>query len=135
MTSRLLGTIGEAAAATSTTTAAPTAAASAGVDLLSPPTAARSSRRPNDEWLKLNDGKPDRATTYAGEGIWGFKDGKAATFDRFEMLIPGADEYTCASSSCSRRRRPGRPVPLDRRIHDQNTKLISRPTSPSPSRR
>src|SRR5262249_54321090 len=26
-------------------------------------------------------------------GIWGFKDGKAATFDRFEMLIPAADQY------------------------------------------
>jgi hypothetical protein len=25
--------------------------------------------------------------------VWGFKDGKAATFDRFEMLIPAADQY------------------------------------------
>src|SRR6185312_11786638 len=49
--------------------------------------------QPNDEWSKLNDGKPDRATTYDGEGIWSFRDGKPATFDSFEVLIPGTDQY------------------------------------------
>jgi hypothetical protein len=92
---RLFGTIGEAgatsAAAPTTSTAAATA--SAGVDLLSPANGGALIAAPNDEWLKLNNGKPDRATTYAGEGIWGFKDGKPATFGRFEMLIPGADQY------------------------------------------
>jgi len=91
----LFGTLGEAAASGSApTTAATTAAApSAGIDLLSPANGGALIAAPNDEWLKLNDGQPDRATAYAGEGIWGFKDGKAATFDRFEMLIPAADEY------------------------------------------
>ncbi|HLF96860.1 MAG TPA: VWA domain-containing protein [Methylococcaceae bacterium] len=48
---------------------------------------------PNDEWQKLNDGKPERATTYGGEGIWSFKDGKPATFEQFEVLIPAASGY------------------------------------------
>src|SRR5262249_52920747 len=48
---------------------------------------------PNDEWSKLNDGKDERATTYDGEGIWSFKDGKSATFDSFDVLIPAADQY------------------------------------------
>ena len=91
---RLFGTHrrggGDRHGGTPTTTAA---APSAGIDLLSPANGGTLIAAPNDEWLKLSDGKPDRATTYAGEGIWGFKDGKAATFDRFEMLIPGADQY------------------------------------------
>jgi len=48
---------------------------------------------PNDEWLKLNDGGDARATTYSGPGVWSFKDGKPATFDTFEVLIPAADQY------------------------------------------
>ena len=86
----LFGAISEAAAATTTTAAAPTPA---GIDLLSPANGGALIAAPNDEWSKLNDGQPDRATTYAGEGVWGFRDGKPATFDRFEMLIPGADQY------------------------------------------
>jgi len=91
---RLFGTLGEAAA-TSTAAPATTAAApaSAAIDLLLPANGGTLIAAPNDEWLKLNDGKPDRAVTYTGEGIWGFRDGKAATFDRFEMLIPAADQY------------------------------------------
>jgi Ca-activated chloride channel family protein len=48
---------------------------------------------PNDEWLRLNDGKEEQATTYRGEGIWAFKDGKPATFDSFDVLIPEANQY------------------------------------------
>ena len=95
---RLFGTLGEATTGTTAATsgaAATTGAASpaGGIDLLSPANGGTLIAAPNDEWLKLNDGKDDRATTYAGEGIWGFKDGKPATFDRFEMLIPAADQY------------------------------------------
>ena len=95
---RLFGTLGEATTGTNAATsgaAATTGAASpaGGIDLLSPANGSTLIAAPNDEWLKLNDGKDDRATTYAGEGIWGFKDGKPATFDRFEMLIPAADQY------------------------------------------
>jgi hypothetical protein len=49
---------------------------------------------PSDDWLKLNDGAEARAATARGaEGVWAFKDGKPATFDTFEMLIPGTDQY------------------------------------------
>jgi len=128
---RLLGTIGEAAAATSTTTAAPTAAASAGIDLLSPANGGTLIAAPNDEWLKLSDGKPDRATTYAGEGIWGFKDGKAATFDRFEMLIPGADEYNVRQFELLvGDAGPGGPFRSIGVFTTQNTKLMQSPYQP-----
>ena len=84
---RLFGRIDEAA------TAAATAQAPAGVDLLAQSNGGQLLAAPNDEWLKLNDGAADRATTYSGEGVWGFKDGKPATFDSFEVLIPGQDQY------------------------------------------
>jgi hypothetical protein len=92
---RLFGTIGEAAATgtAAATTSAASAAAPASIDLLSPANGGALIAAPNDEWLKLNDGKPDRATTYAGEGIWSFKDEQPGSFGRFEMLIPGADQY------------------------------------------
>ena len=48
---------------------------------------------PNDEWIKLNDSAEERATTYSGGGVWAFRDGKPATFDTFEVLIPAADGY------------------------------------------
>jgi Mg-chelatase subunit ChlD len=66
-------------------------AAAIGIDLLSPQNGGALVAAPNDEWSKLNDGSPDRAVTYSGEGVWAFKDGQAATFDRFEMLIPATD--------------------------------------------
>jgi VWA domain-containing protein len=84
---RLFGQIDEAA------TAAATAQAPVGIDLLAQSNGGQLLAAPNDEWLKLNDGASDRATTYSGEGVWGFKDGKAATFDSFEVLIPGQDQY------------------------------------------
>jgi Mg-chelatase subunit ChlD len=48
---------------------------------------------PSDEWKKLNDGSEERVTTYSGEGVWAFKDGKPATFDTFEVFIPGTYNY------------------------------------------
>jgi Mg-chelatase subunit ChlD len=73
--------------------AAPVAApaAATGIDLLSQQNGGALVAAPNDEWSKLNDGSPDRSVTYSGEGVWSFKGGQAATFDRFEMLIPATD--------------------------------------------
>src|SRR4051812_22759727 len=48
----------------------------------------------NDEWLKLNDGKEDdRAVTYSGVGVYGFKDGKPATLTAVDVLIPEQSEF------------------------------------------
>ncbi|MEZ0225751.1 MAG: VWA domain-containing protein [Alphaproteobacteria bacterium] len=47
---------------------------------------------PNDNWATMNTEKLKTAT-YAGEGVWQFKDGKPGTFDRVELLIPDASEY------------------------------------------
>jgi extradiol dioxygenase family protein len=71
----------------------PKPAAATGIDLLSPQNGGTILAAPNDDWAKLNNGLAERAVPYAGEGVWGFKDGKAATFSRFEMLIPGTDQY------------------------------------------
>jgi Mg-chelatase subunit ChlD len=68
-------------------------AAATGIDLLAPQNGGALLAAPNDDWGKLNNGVAERAVPYAGEGVWGFKDGKPATFDRFEMLIPGTDQY------------------------------------------
>jgi hypothetical protein len=84
---RLFGTLDESAAP-----AAPLAPPK-GVDLLSPANGGQLLAAPNDEWQKLSDGKADRATTYGGDGVWGFRDGKPATFDTFEVLIPDTNEY------------------------------------------
>lgn len=75
-----------------TADAAP-AQAAAGVDLLAQANGGMLLGAPNDEWMKLNDGAEARATTYAGEGIWAFRDEKPATFDSFEVLIPATDQY------------------------------------------
>lgn len=69
------------------------AAAPAGIDLLAQANGGQLLAAPNDEWMQLNDGAAERATTYSGAGVWGFKDGKPATFDAFEVLIPGTDQY------------------------------------------
>jgi Mg-chelatase subunit ChlD len=74
-------------------TPAPVPVAASGIDLLSPQNGGTLVAAPNDEWAKLNDGSDERAVTYDGEGVWSFKDGAAATFDRFEMLIPSTNEY------------------------------------------
>ena len=84
---RAHGKLDESAAAT------PKPAAAEGIDLLSPQNGGALLAAPNDDWAKLNNGIAERAVPYAGEGVWGFKDGKSATFDRFEMLIPATDTH------------------------------------------
>jgi extradiol dioxygenase family protein len=74
-------------------TATPKPVAATGIDLLAPQNGGALLAAPNDDWAKLNNGVAERAVPYAGEGVWGFKDGKTTTFDRFEMLIPMTDKY------------------------------------------
>jgi len=84
---RLFGQIDESAQS------AAAVQSSAGIDLLAQANGGMLLAAPNDEWMKLNDGGAERATTYSGAGVWGFKDGTPATFDAFEVLIPGTDPY------------------------------------------
>jgi len=84
---RLFGILDEAAAATAK------AAAPTGVDLLSPANGGQLLLAPSDSWATLTNGKPDRATSRAGDGVWMFKDGKPATFDTFAVLIPENEQY------------------------------------------
>ena len=46
---------------------------------------------PNDNWLRTNDGKEDSIVWFVTgtEAVYGFKDERPATFDTFEVLIPG----------------------------------------------
>ena len=49
----------------------------------------------NEETHRLTDGKLDWLTDDGGFGIYGFKDGKSATFNQFQTYVPG-------SSCCGR---------------------------------
>ncbi len=85
---RAFGIVDESAAG------APVASATKGIDLLAPANGGALLGGANEDWLKLNDGKPDRmATPIGSEGIWAFKDEKPATFDTFEVLVPGTESY------------------------------------------
>ncbi len=63
-----------------------------GTDILSVKNGGKLVYAPNDKWETINTGKFER-TTYEGEGVWSFKDGKPATFDRVEVLVDGVDQY------------------------------------------
>jgi hypothetical protein len=48
---------------------------------------------PNERWSATIDGRDDTyAYVDAGEGVYGFKDGRAATFDAFAVLIPSTSD-------------------------------------------
>lgn len=68
---------------------APVAIAGEPVNLLAPANGGEVVVAPHERWSVLIDGDD---ATYAyvdeGEGVFGFKDGRPATFDRFAILIP-----------------------------------------------
>lgn len=70
-------------------------AAPNGVDLIAPANGGALVLSPNGEWAKLTDGTPreQARATYGGEGVWRFKDGKPATFDRIDVLINATGDY------------------------------------------
>jgi hypothetical protein len=85
---------------TSATTGAPTPAGAPAapsgderVNLLSSPAGGELVLAPHERWSATIDGRDD---TYAyvdtGEGVYGFKDGRAATFDAFAVLIPSTSD-------------------------------------------
>ena len=63
-----------------------------GIDVLAEKNGGTLVYAPNDKWKTINTGKFERPT-YAGEAVWGFKDGKPATFDRIEVLSANTDDY------------------------------------------
>ena len=69
-------------------------APSNGIDILSQKNGGTLISAPNDSWKGLN-GKPKDfiRPTYSGSGIWSFKDGRSATFDRIGVLIEKDDKY------------------------------------------
>lgn len=73
----------------------PKPAAPAGVDLLSPANGGTLILSPNAEWAKLTDGTPvaQIRATYGGDGVWRFKDGKPATFDRIDVRVVAGSQY------------------------------------------
>lgn len=51
----------------------------------------------NERWAATIDGKEDSyAWVDDGQAVYGFKDGRAATFDTFALLIPGANDGNVA---------------------------------------
>lgn len=66
-----------------------------GVDLLATANGGTLIVSPNAEWAKLTSGaaSADSKPTYDGEGVWSFKDGKPATFDRIDVLVATANQY------------------------------------------
>lgn len=86
---KLRGKIDEAAAP------GPKLAPPVGIDLISPANGGTLVVSRNSEWAKLTNGQPLSGAwaTYDGEGVWRFKDGKPATFDRIEVLIHGSGDY------------------------------------------
>ncbi|NKB19546.1 MAG: VWA domain-containing protein [Alphaproteobacteria bacterium] len=66
-------------------------------DVLADENGAKLEYAPSWKWLNLNKNheafvKKNRPT-YGGEAVWSFKDGKSATFDRIEMLVPSQNKY------------------------------------------
>jgi hypothetical protein len=66
-----------------------------GVDLLATANGGTLVLSPNAEWQKLTNGSPvaDIKATYDGDGVWQFKDGKPATFNRIDVLVTAANQY------------------------------------------
>ncbi len=82
---KLIGKIDESAAAVE-------ASKLEGTDILSSKNGGKLVYAPNVKWETINTGKFEGAT-YEGEGVWSFKDGKPASFDRIEVLVDGVDQY------------------------------------------
>jgi hypothetical protein len=81
-----------AAPATSGNTAR-TPAPSGRTNLLSPAEGGEIVTAPNERWNMVIDGKEETyAWVDAGEAVFAFKGGRAATFDAFAILIPGASD-------------------------------------------
>jgi hypothetical protein len=98
-----------------------------GIDLLAQANGGTLVGAPNEEWKKLNDGRAERAVTYQGEGIWSFRDGQPATFDTFEVLIPGTDGYNLKDFELFAADAPTGPWTSIGRFTTHNTKLMPDP--------
>jgi hypothetical protein len=79
------------------TTGSPAPPAAGRINLLSPENGGEIVTASNERWIYTVDGKED---TYAwvdnGQAVYAFKDGRAATFDTFAVLIPGTNDANLA---------------------------------------
>lgn len=68
-------------------------------DLLAEANGGKLEYAPNTRWQDLNKNHADfwknssTGATYEGEAVWSFKDGRPATFDQIEVLVPQAGNY------------------------------------------
>jgi hypothetical protein len=96
---QLFGDPAAAATSTAAPASAPATAATAAApakprtNLLARASGGELLAAPQDLWNALNDGKEDYVSWLHPdeEGVFGFKDGKAATFDTFAIFIGGAN--------------------------------------------
>ena len=91
---RLIGKAAEQPA-----TAEVTPAATGGTNLLAASAGGQVLAAPDNDWARIVDGNDADMAGFSGcgglpvEAIFGFKDGQAATFDSFEMLIPATGQW------------------------------------------
>jgi len=82
----------------------------------------------NERWNAVIDGKED---TYAwvdtGEAVFGFKGGRAATFDTFTILVPGASENNLRDFELLVANDPGGPFESLGVFATQNMRIMKNP--------
>ena len=108
--------------------AIPAAAASPATNLLAADAGGHLVAASSDAWKVTIDGDEARSDYLTGEGVYAFKDGKAATFDTFGVLIPTTSgfnlaEYELSAGDAS----PTGPFHVIGRFTTQNIKMFDAP--------
>jgi len=97
-------------------------------NLLSPAEGGEIITASNERWNSVIDGKED---TYAwvdtGEAVFGFKGGRAATFDTFAILVPGASENNLKDFELLVANDPGGPFESLGVFATQNMRIMKNP--------
>jgi len=106
----------------------PLSAAAAGTNLLSPSEGGEIVTASNERWNLTIDGKEDTyAWVDAGEAVFGFKDGRAATFDTFAVLVPSASDNNLREFELLISNEPGGPFQSLGIFTTQNIRIMKNP--------
>ncbi len=116
-------------ATTGSSTVAPGPPATAArTNLLSPSEGGEIVTASNERWNLTIDGKED---TYAwvdsGEAVFGFKDGRAASFDNFAVLVPSANDNNLRDFELLIANEPGGPFQSIGIFATQNVRIMKNP--------